>query len=125
MIEEKTFSEALEKLREGFVSHDILDAVDRFDDVRPTISDEGYRPPEIRGQLLKLHGMVMKIVNYTGNDDKKGLARALILAEEIDMEIFGCIENLEKISDVLGRFRNLGAHDDWEDPDEDEDMGDL
>ena len=53
MAPNKDVSQALERLRGGFVSHDILEAVDRFDDVRPSISDDGYQPLEVRGEAVE------------------------------------------------------------------------
>ncbi|MFZ2961285.1 MAG: hypothetical protein WA705_30790 [Candidatus Ozemobacteraceae bacterium] len=120
MDRKKEVSKALERLREGFVSHDILDAVDYLDDVRPIISDEGYGPPVIRSKLLKLHGMAMELITYTSQDDKKRLDRLLTLADDIDDEISDCIDNLEKIDDVISKLRTLGRNEDWLNPEEDE-----
>jgi len=120
MDRKKEVSQALERLRAGFVSHDILYAVDHFDDVRPIISDDGYQPPEIRGKLLELHGMAMELVNFTSQEDKKRLNKLMTLAEDIDGEISDCIENLEKVSDVLSKLLSLGRNEDWQNPEEDD-----
>lgn len=107
----------------GFDSHELLEAVDRLDDVRPVISDEGYQPPKIRIQLMKLHGMVMEMKDTSSLslDGKKRLSRVMTLAGELDMELFGCIENLEKINEVLGKLLSLGRNEEWIDPDPEED----
>jgi len=117
MDQKKEVSQALNRLWEGFVTHDILDAVDRLDNVRPIISDDGYQPPKIRGKLLKLHGMAMELANFTSQEDKKRLNKVLMLAEDIDAEIFDCIENLEKVSDVLSKLLVLGGSEDRQNPD--------
>ena len=120
MDRKKEVAKALERLREGFVSHDILDAVDRFDDVRPIISDDEYKPPEIRSKLLKLHRMAMELVTTISHEDKKRLDKVLTLAEDIGGEISDCIENLEKVSDVLSKLLTLGNNEDWQNPEDDD-----
>ncbi len=123
MGKKKDVSEKPENPLLGYDSHALLEAVDLLDDVRPVISDEGYNPPKIRIQLMKLHRLAMEMKN-TGTlteEGKKQVSRILTLADELDMEIFGCIENLEKISDVLGKLRSLGGDAEWIDPDPEED----
>lgn len=103
----------------GYDSHDLLEAVDRLDDVRPVISDDGYQPPKIRSRLLKLHGMAMAMKNTSdlSLQGKKQLSRLLTLADDIEMEISGCIDNLERINEVLGKLLSLCSNEEWVDPD--------
>jgi len=127
MVKKKGVSEKPENPLLGYDSHVLLEAVDLLDDVRPVISDEGYNPPKIRIQLMKLHRLAMEMKN-TGTlteEGKKQVSRILTLADELDMEIFGCIENLEKISDILGNLRSLGRDVEWIDPDPEEDPEEL
>ena len=122
MSKKKDASEGSENPLLGYDSHELLEAVDLLDDVRPVISDEGYNPPKIRIQLMKLHRLAMEMKN-TGTltqEGKKQVSRIMMLADDLDMEIFGCIENLEKISDVLGKLRSLGQDVEGIDPEEDE-----
>ncbi len=44
----------------------------------------------------------------------------LTLAEDIDGEISDCIENLEKVSDVLSKLLSLGRNEDWQNPENDD-----
>lgn len=52
-----------ETLHTGFDTRRLLEAVDELDTLRGSLSDDGHRPPAIRDQLLKLHGMAMEVVN--------------------------------------------------------------
>ncbi len=110
MAQKKALSKALERLRENFESHDILDAVDHLDEVRPIISDDDFRPPEIRIKLLKLHKVAMELIN-TGSEDKKKLDQLLEMAREIDDEIFDCLENLEKINTTITKLLDLARYE--------------
>lgn len=122
MTRRKGDTEVSENPLFGYDSHDLLEAVDRLDDVRPVISDEGYNPPEIRTQLLKLHTRAMELKDRSTLDleGKKDFARLMALAGDLDMEISGCIENLEKISETLDGLLSRGRDEDWEDLDEDD-----
>lgn len=122
MTQKKDDTEVSENPLFGYDSHDLLEAVDRLDDVRPVISDEGYNPPEIRTQLLKLHGMAMELKDRSTLDlqGKRDFSRMMALAGDLDMEISGCIENLERISDTLNGLLTRGGDEDWEDLEEDD-----
>ena len=122
MSRKEEILQAWEKLRAGFVSHDILDAVDYLDKVRPIISDNGYRPPKIRDKLLKLHGIAMELITYTGREDAKRLKRLLLLADTIEEDVYDCIKNLEKINHTISKLVTLGSNEDWPEDDEDEDQ---
>jgi hypothetical protein len=127
MVKKKDVPEVSKNPLLGYDSHELLEAVDLLDDVRPVISDEGYNPPKIRIQLMKLHGMVFEMKN-TGSlslQDKKQFSRVMTLAGELDMEIFGCIENLEKINDMLGKLLATGRNEEWVEPDPEEDPEEM
>jgi len=111
MLRKKSLAKALKKLRENFESRDILDAVGHLDEIRPIISDDDFRPPEIRDRLLKLHREAMELINYTGSKDKERLDAVLDKAEEIDSEVFDCMENLDKIRTILTKLLDLGGYD--------------
>lgn len=123
MAKKKDVLESSENPLLGYDSHSLLEAVDLLDDVRPVISDEGYNPPKIRTELMKLHGLVMEMKN-TGTlspEDRTQFSQVMALAGDLDMEISDCIENLEKINDVLGKLLALGRDVEWIDPDPEED----
>ncbi len=55
-------------LHENFETTLLLDAVGHVDELRGYLNDGEYgRPPEIRNDLLKLHGMAMYVVNNGQN----------------------------------------------------------
>ena len=99
---------SLEKLRAKFETYDILDALDCLDKVRPILSDEEYRPPEIREKLLKLHGMAMDLVNHQSADEEEKLGKVLKLTNDIHKKIFACIRNLRKVKTTLVKLYALG-----------------
>ena len=50
-----------EALHENFDTAELLTAVDSLDALRGHLNDrEHFQPPEIRGELLKLHGLAMR-----------------------------------------------------------------
>ena len=123
MVKKNDVLEGPENPLLGYDSHVLLEAVDLFDDVRPVILDEGYNPPKIRIELMKLHGLVMEMKN-TGNlsqEGKKQISRIMALTGDLDMEIFGCVEKLEKINNELGKLLALGRDVEWMDLDPEED----
>lgn len=122
MVRKKKASDTGESPLQDFDSHEILYAVDRLDDVRPILSDDGYNPPEIRNQLLKLHSMVMQKGSVSGPEGRKRHSRILTLADEIEADVEQCIDNLEKISEVVGKLLSLAGDEEWEEPEEDESL---
>jgi len=57
----KLNEEGIEELWEEYNTMEILDVVDALDKVRYVIGEEGgFKPPEIRDQLLKIHALAFK-----------------------------------------------------------------
>lgn len=108
------YLKALERFREDFETFEIMDAVDCLDNVRPIISDEGIRPPEIRDKLMKLHKMAVDLMEFQSPDDKNRLKGILELADDIDSDIDECLENLRKMSGVISKLLELVSYDDYE-----------
>ena len=53
-----------QNLYENFETTDLLAAVDLLDEVRGILGDRpGWKPPELRTNLLKLHQLAMDVVN--------------------------------------------------------------
>jgi len=97
IISEDTYCDICDEL----VSHDILDAVDFLDEARPIISDDGYRPPEIRCNLLILHGIAMDFLN-NGHRNK---AQAFFdLAEEISEELKIAQRGIESALEIIEKI---------------------
>jgi hypothetical protein len=92
-------------LDENFETASLLQAVDAVDMLRTQLSDgDGYRPPEIRDRLLKLHQLAMDVIN----DGRKGRARELFeLATELEDEVFDMMEALTTIQNTLTRLTAL------------------
>ena len=52
-----------EALHDHFDSSDLLSALDCLDALREVLNDrEGFQPPAIRGELLRLHGLAMTVI---------------------------------------------------------------
>ncbi len=72
------------KLHENFETTWLLDAVGHVDDLRGYLSDGEYgRPPEMRDDLLKLHGMAMDVVNNGWDTDLKKMAELAVGIERV------------------------------------------
>ena len=83
-----------ETLRAGFDTHTL----------RGALSDNGHRPPPIRDQLLKLHGMAMEVVN----NGAQQRARAFFdLAQEVEDEVFDMLEAVTKLHETLSTLTGL------------------
>ena len=97
----KITKEEWEKIYENFDSHEILEAVDHIDHARSYLSDGGnLRPPEIRTELLKMHSTAMNIVRH-GNKDKETLREFFDTANDLSMQLYDLIEELEKVQKIL------------------------
>ena len=65
---------------------------------------EDFQPPEIRGELLKLHGLAMKVI---GAGARGGAAEMFDLAEDLEEQIAQMMEEMEQIADTLGKLTSL------------------
>jgi len=99
-------------------TRDILDAVDKVDEVRGYFGDgPNGEPPEIRTKLLRLHEMGMDFVNR----GRKSKAREFFdLNEELAAELFQAHEAIEAAWQIL---ENIGDQypESLDDEQEDED----
>lgn len=108
--------EEWERLYDGFETRDLLDVVDHIDEVRYAIGDdENGRPPELRTDLLKLHGLAMEVVSgaYLSGADEM-----FDLADDLSLQVSTLSEALEKVQDILDRLLDLRpefSDDDLED----------
>lgn len=83
----------------------ILDAVDAIDQLRDDLSDqEGYKPPQIRHDLLKLHRLGMEVRTQRGD---RVTVEFFELLDELDSQVSGMMGALSKIQDVLEAFQPL------------------
>lgn len=74
----------------------LLRAVDDVDRLREHLDGDGYKPPEIRDDMLRLHQLAMKVVNQ----GYEGEARTEMFELAADIE-----ERIDDIADVLDRLR--------------------
>ena len=93
------------RLYDGFETRDLLDAVDHIDEVRSAIGDdENFRPPELRTDLLKLHGLAMEVVSGA---DLSGADEMFDLADDLSLQVLTLTTALEKVQDILDRLLDL------------------
>ncbi|MQW35544.1 transposase [Sinorhizobium meliloti] len=95
----------LNKLEDNFETADLLRAVDEIDKMRSYLNDrDNFRPPQIRDDLLKLHGLGDRLINARA----KGVASEFFdLAEELDGQVFDLLESLEAVRDILAKLTEL------------------
>ncbi len=92
-------------LHENFETTLLLDAVGHVDELRGYLGDGEYnRPPEIRNNLLKLHGMAMDVVNNGWETDLKKMAE---LAVGIEDEILDMVHHLDALYQTLSKLTEL------------------
>ena len=97
--------EEWQNLYENFDTYLLLDAVDHIDSLRVHLGDgEFYEPPEIRTNMLKLHGLAMNVVNNGWDGDLKELAE---LADDLAMQTSSMMVSLEKLHQILSRLNRL------------------
>lgn len=83
----------------------ILDAVDAIDQLRDDLSDQdGYKPPQIRHDFLKLHRLGMEVRTQRGD---RVTVEFFELLDELDSQVSGMMGALSKIQDVLEAFQPL------------------
>ena len=94
-----------ETLHENFDTADLPTAVDSLDALRGYLNDrEHFQPPEMRGELLKLHGLAMKVVH----DGVLGRSGELFdLADDLEEQVGQMMRELEQITDTLEKLTSL------------------
>ncbi len=94
-----------EALHENFATADLLTAVDSLDALRGHLNDrEHFQPPEIRDELLKLHGLAMRVI---GAGARGGAAEMFDLAEDLEEQVAQMLEDMEQIADTLEKLTSL------------------
>ena len=93
------------KLYENFETHWLLEAVDLVDSLRGYLGDgEHFQPPEIRTDLLKLHGLAWDVVNNGWNGQIKEMAE---LAVELEEQTLDMKRSLEALHQILSKLTQL------------------
>lgn len=99
--------EESQHLYENFETYDLLTSVDQLDSVRGVLADEAhYEPPEIRDDLMKLHGLAMEVAN-NGETSAKKVHEMFMLADDIESQVDHMIESLEFIQKTLRKLTEL------------------
>lgn len=97
--------EEWQKLYENYETTWLLDAVGHVDNLRGHLGDgEHSRPPEIRTNLLNLHGLAMDVVN-NGWDSQIG--EMAELAVELEMQTLEMMESLDAVHQTLSKLTEL------------------
>ena len=110
-------------LQAGFDTRQLLAALDDMDTLRAALSGNGLKPPEIRDQLLRLHGLAVKVVN---EGSQRQAAELFDLASKLEDEAFDMLEaviRLHKTFEALTALRpdSLDGSDGEDDGDGDGD----
>lgn len=83
----------------------LLRAVDAVDELRTYLNDqEHYSPPQIRTDLLKLHGLAMAVVN---EGSRSQVAELFMLADDLGAQFYQMLEWLEAIKGTLDSLTAL------------------
>ena len=94
-----------EALHENFDTAELLSAVDSLDALRGYLNDrEHFQPPEIRGELLKLHGLAMKVIR---NGALGGATEMFDLAEDLEEQVGQMMHEMEQIAHTLEKLTSL------------------
>ena len=117
-ITDEEYSEVIDAV----CTHDILNVVDKVDELRGYFSDDFEqgcvpRPPEIRQRLLELHEIGMDAINR----GHRGKLKAFFdLTEELSMELFQAHEQLEEAWKLLEKINDAVPEHLCDDEDEEE-----
>lgn len=89
----------------NFETASLLRAVDAIDEMRDHLNDrQGGAPPEIRTDLLRLHGLAMAVIN----EGSRSRARALFdLATDIDERIGLLMDSLVTVQETIEELTRL------------------
>lgn len=94
-----------EKLNSNFDTTSLLTAVDAIDELRGSFADrDGFEPPEIRNDLLKLHVLAMDVVNMGLDGSVTDMA---ILALALQDQTDDMLELLEQVNQTVSQLVSL------------------
>ena len=105
-----------EDLRDEFDTTELLEAVDSLDTIRGILADGDHlEPPQIRTDLLKLHGLAMDVFNRGHPVDEE----MTTLAWDIESQIDEIVEAADRIQKTLTELVQVFPEDGFDDDDED------
>ena len=95
----------MDTLHENFETTQLLTALDQLDQVRAILADGQHgQPPELRTELLRLHGLAMAAINQ-GRPDV--VPELFDLAGALEMQVAELVEALEDIQQTLSKLNDL------------------
>ena len=97
---------ALEQLEGSFDTQQLLNAVDQLDRLRELVA-----APDLRDDLLRLHGMAQTIINGAAMTVPAGGEAIWELAGSLSMELEEILEDLRETVDLLNRLADLAPDD--------------
>lgn len=93
-----------ETLHDNFDTSELLKAIDCLDALRCLLSDREQFQPVLRGELLKLHGLAMKVI---GEGATAGARDMFDLAADLEDQVSAMAEEIDQIADILARLQSL------------------
>jgi hypothetical protein len=89
----------------NFETAALLRAVDAVDELRDDLNDgEDGRPPQLRTDLLKLHGLAMAVFNEGGRSQ---VAKLFDFAMDLEDQVNHLVTTLEQVQDTLSHLTAL------------------
>ncbi|TKW64660.1 MAG: transposase [Paracoccus denitrificans] len=77
----------------------LLRAVDDLDLMRDHLDGDGFKPPEMRDDLLRLHQLALRVIGE-GSDDPATINAMFDLAVDIEVR-------MQDLEDALGRMQKV------------------
>ncbi len=94
----------------AFDTSALLRAVDDLDLMREHLDGDGHKPPEMRGDLLRLHGFAMRVVNE-GWADTATAEGMFDLAADLENRIDDLSDALDRMRETIGELAALAPND--------------
>lgn len=94
----------------AFDTSALLRAVDDLDLMREHLDGDGHKPPEMRNDLLRLHGFAMRFVNE-GWTDATTTEGMFDLAADLENRIDDLSDALDRMRETIGELAALAPND--------------
>ena len=90
---------------EHFETAALLRAVDAVDELRDDLNDgEGFSPPQIRTDLLRLHQLAMSVINEGARNQ---VGELFELASDLEEQVSSMMNTLEQVQETLSQLTVL------------------
>lgn len=103
-------SDDREERLSAFDTSALLRAVDDLDLMREHLDGDGYKPPEMRNDMLRLHGFAMRVVNE-GWTDAATTEGMFDLAADLENRIDDLSDALDRMRETVGELAALAPND--------------